>query len=227
MEIISNKRDFVVVYKPASMPSQSDPSGDKDAMTATGELLEKMGENKELFLIHRLDRVVGGLLVFAKNKKSAAGLSEAISSGKFEKRYFAVVEGEPGDGRYEDLLFKDARAGKSFIVERMRGGVKEAVLEYNTVATVATEQGSRSLVAVRLITGRFHQIRAQFSYHGFPLVGDKKYGAKDGGAKFPALFAARLSFKLNGNKFSFGINPDTEEYPWSLFESKYYGEDKT
>ena len=113
------------------MPSQSDPSGDKDAMTLTSELLRSEGSNPSLFLIHRLDRVVGGLMVFARTKEAAALLSSAVAERDMTKEYFAVVPGSPEGGVMEDYLYKDANLGKAFVTDRKRNGVKEARLEYS------------------------------------------------------------------------------------------------
>ena len=217
LEIIDINRDFVVVEKPVGMPSQSDPSGAVDAMTETARLLSERGEPSSLWLVHRLDRVVGGLLVFARNKRAAAVLSELFSLHGAEKCYLAVTEGDAPGGELCDLLYKDAAKGKSFVVERKRAGVKEARLTYEKIAAVQTDSGIRTLVDVRLMTGRFHQIRAQFSSRGLSLVGDGKYGSRDKGAHAPALFAYRLAFSLGGKKYEFSRLPDSNVYPWSLF----------
>ena len=163
IEIVSKNADYIIINKPAGMPSQSDPGGDLDAMSATSSLLSDMGEREELFLIHRLDRVVGGLLVFARNKKTAAYLSTLVADRKIEKIYLAVVDGVAEGGVMKDYIYKDASIGKAFVTERARSGVKSAELEYETLATREIEGRSLSLVKIRLKTGRFHQIRAQFS----------------------------------------------------------------
>ena len=220
--IVLKNKNLVVINKPAGMPSQSDPSGDKDAMTLTSELLREMGESGDLFLIHRLDRVVGGLMVFARNKSCAAALSSAVADRAMTKEYFAVVPGQPEGGVMEDYLYKDATLGKSFVTDRKRNGVKLARLEYRLCHIVETERGELSLVRVKLDTGRFHQIRCQFASRMMPLVGDKKYGSRDFLAKTPALFAARLSFDYDGEHFDVSAMPDRERHPWSLFsEDKY------
>ena len=222
IEIISKTKDYVIIYKPQCIPSQSDPSGDKDAMSLCSEMLRQMGERDELYLIHRLDRVVGGLIVFARNKKSAATLSTLVAEHNITKEYFAVVEGRAEGGVMRDYLYKDATLGKAFVTDRKRSGVKEAELEYTTLDTVSLDKREVSLVRVRLKTGRFHQIRAQFSSRKMPLIGDKKYGSRDFKAKLPSLFAARLAFDFNGNSVSESKLPDLSEYPWSLFEEKKY-----
>ena len=204
------------------MPSQSDPSGDKDAMTLTSELLRSEGSNPSLFLIHRLDRVVGGLMVFARTKDAAAVLSSAVAERDMTKEYFAVVPGSPEGGVMEDYLYKDANLGKAFVTDRKRNGVKEARLEYSVCKTVTTDKGDISLVRVKLGTGRFHQIRCQFASRRMPLIGDKKYGGRDALAKTPSLYASHLSFEYKGEKFDAFALPDLTKYPWSLFSEEDY-----
>ena len=220
LRIIEKNKNFVIIYKPAGIPSQSDQSGDNDAMTMTSELLTASGENGKLFLIHRLDRVVGGLLVFARNKEYAAILSGLVASQGLNKEYFAVVEGRPDGGRLCDYIYKDSTLSKAFVTDRKRAGVKEAMLDY----TVLDSVDNHSLVKVSLKTGRFHQIRAQFSSRGWPLVGDKKYGSRDARVRQPALFASYLSFEVERRKNEASILPPIDSYPWSLFaEEKYRG----
>ena len=221
MIVLENKH-FVVINKPCGMPSQSDPSGDKDAMTLTSELLRSEGSNPSLFLIHRLDRVVGGLMVFARTKEAAALLSSAVAERDMTKEYFAVVPGVPEGGVMEDYLYKDANLGKAFVTDRKRNGVKEARLEYSVCKTVTTDKGDISLVRVKLGTGRFHQIRCQFASRRMPLVGDKKYGSRDTMAKMPSLFASHLSFEYKGEKFDAFALPDLTKYPWSMFSKEDY-----
>ena len=218
MEILYKSKNFAIINKPAGMPSQSDLSGDKDAMTATSEALLSLGEKSDLWLVHRLDRVVGGLLVFARNKKSASVLSDLISRGEFKKEYLAVTEGECAErGEMRDYIYKDAKISKAFIVDKKRAGVKEAVLKYELLAKARLESGDRSLVKVELITGRYHQIRAQFSSRALSLVGDGKYGSRDKGARMPALFSHRISFSALSEFVDVRLNPDVGEYPWNLW----------
>lgn len=222
IKIIGKTKDFVVIYKPPIIPSQPDPSGDKDAMTITSELLRSNGEDSNLFLIHRLDRVVGGLLVFGRNKKAAAQLSSLVAEHKIKKEYFAVVQGVCDNGTMRDLIYKDAALNKAFVTNKKRSGAKEAELEYKTLGTVKNNNDDVSLVRVRLKTGRFHQIRVQFSSRKMPLIGDKKYGSRDFVAKNPALFACLLSFEFEGKLVSFFTTPDISVYPWSLFGEECY-----
>lgn len=222
MEILYKSKNAVVIYKEAGVPSQSDPSGDPDAMTLTSEHLKSLGENPNLWLIHRLDRVVSGLLVFARNKKYAAILSEYVKDRLLTKEYYAVVEGEASDATLEGFIYRDPRAGKAFIVDKERKDVKRARLSYVTLATAETEKGKKSLVYVTLDTGRFHQIRAQLSHAGHPISGDGKYGSHDNKAKKVALMASHLAAALPGEKIDVSRRPDLESYPWSLFSTDDY-----
>ena len=188
-KIVLKTKNAVVICKPAGIPSQPDPSGDADAMTLTAGLLKDISEREELYLVHRLDRVVGGLMVFARNKKSAAELSSLVSGDGIGKEYFAVVEGAPTDATLTDMLVKDARLNMARVARNGERGAKEARLEYKTLAVLDTENGTRSLLRVKLDTGRFHQIRAQLSSHGNPIVGDNKYGSRDRASHMPALFS--------------------------------------
>ena len=218
LEIIYIDKHLVAVEKPIGMPSQSDPSGDEDAMTLTSRLLAERGEPSELWLVHRLDRVVGGILVFARTKKTAAALSELFATHDLEKCYLAVTEGIAAEGELCDLIYKDAARSKAFIVDRKRAGVKEARLISRSLSVANTEYGERNLVEVKLLTGRFHQIRAQLSSRATPLVGDGKYGSRDKGARTPALYAYRLKFTYGGMDYDIGSLPESGEYPWSLFD---------
>lgn len=165
------------------------------------ELLAILGDN--VYTVHRLDKNVGGVMVYAKTKEAAASLSKQIQDGQMVKEYLAMVEGTPPEeGVLEDLLFKDSRKNKVFVVERKRAGVKAAKLTYKLLAA-----GERSLVHIRLYTGRSHQIRVQFASRGFPLVGDKKYGAR-GKEKEIGLFSCKLTFIHCGQSRSFSALPD-------------------
>ena len=217
MNIIYKDNNLVVINKPAGMPVQSDLSGDEDAMTALSKELSSIGEPSALWLVHRLDRVVGGAVAFARNKKYAAILSELVSGTGMKKEYLAVVEGRAEGGEMRDLLYKDAARGKAFVVDRKRGGVKEALLEYKPLESVESERGVYTLVRVRLHTGRFHQIRAQFSSRAMPIVGDGKYGSHDNRAKMPALFSACVAFTVGNKTVDAKALPDITSYPWSLF----------
>ena len=218
IKIVYESKNIVIVAKPAGIPTQPDPSGDEDAMTRTAALLSLKVDN--LYLINRLDRVVGGLIVFARNKRYAAALSEMVSGKGIVKEYLAVVSGNPDRGRYVNYIYKDARISKAFLVDRKRAGVKEAVLDLAPVASVDEASGVQTLVKVRLHTGRYHQIRCQLSSRGNPIVGDGKYGSRDKCAAYPALFASRLSFSVLDELVDVRLYPDANEYPWCKFDIK-------
>lgn len=218
MEIIYKSKNAVVISKPHGMPSQSDPTGDLDALKATSEYLCSKGEEDKLWLVHRLDRVVGGALLFARNARTAAAISKVIREGQIAKEYLAVIEGRATEGTLENLLYKDARQGKAFIVDRERNGVKKARLTYSALKTVNTDKGERTLVKVSLDTGRFHQIRAQLSHIGLPVVGDGKYGSREKLPRGIALFSTHISLDLPSGRTDVRAYPDFTSYPWSLFE---------
>ena len=220
-EILYKDKQIVIGYKPAGTPTQPEPSGDTDFVTEISDQLGALKENKELFLIHRLDRVVAGLLVLARDRESAARLSALAATSDLGKAYLAVVEGECSGGVMEDYLYKNAALGKSFVTDSGRNGAKLAKLEYERIATVDTPSGKRSLVRIILHSGRFHQIRAQFSSRSLPLVGDNKYGSRDKKVRTPSLFAHRIEVELN-EKISVSRLPDTSAYPWNLFREENY-----
>ena len=222
IEILHKTKNLVVIYKPAGIPSQKDPSGDADAMTLTKEMLIGEGEQGDLWLIHRLDRVVSGLIVFARNRKYAAILSEMVKERLFTKEYYAVVDGEAEGGELTDLIYRDARIGKAFIVDRSRQGVKEARLSYKALCVKDSEKGKKSLVYITLETGRFHQIRAQLSHRHLPITGDGKYGSKDNRAKGIALMASHLELEAEKERVNITKLPDLNAYPWSLFGEEDY-----
>ncbi len=168
------------------------------------ELKNQLGG--EIFPVHRLDRNVGGVMVYARTKAAAAALSKAVQEGSMVKEYVAMVHGTPPEqGDWTDLLFKDSGKNKVFVVKKERKGVKSARLEFRCL-----KQGEHSLVRVRLHTGRSHQIRVQFASRGFPLVGDHKYGSRDE-EKEPKLFSCCISFPFGGKNYRFEKMPD-----WAL-----------
>ena len=192
MEILFSDRNIAVCIKPVGLDSESEvPEG----------LKEQLGG--DIFPIHRLDKIVGGVMVFARTKGAAAALSKAVQDGSFVKEYAAMVHGTPPEsGDWEDLLFKNSTQNKVFTVKRMRKGVKKARLVYRLVSP-----GSNSLVHIRLYTGRSHQIRVQFSSRGYPLVGDHKYGSRDE-ATAPMLFSCRVTFPFGGTIHCYEAFPE-------------------
>jgi len=192
MEILYSDKDIAVLVKPVGLDSEAE---------VPAALKETLGG--EVFPIHRLDKNVGGVMVYARTKAAAAALSKAVQEGTMVKEYVAMVHGTPPEsGDCEDFLFKDSRKNKVFVVKRERKGVKKAHLEFRRLS-----EGEDSLVRIRLHTGRSHQIRVQFSSRGFPLVGDHKYGGRDQ-APAPMLFSCKISFPYRGKYMEFEKLPD-------------------
>ena len=192
MEILYSDKDLAVCIKPIGLDSEHEVP---EALCAA------LGG--EVFPIHRLDKNVGGVMVYARSKKAAAALSKAVQDGSLVKEYVALVHGAPPEsGDWEDLLFKDSSKNKVFVVKKERKGVKKARLEFHRLT-----EGESSLVRIRLHTGRSHQSRVQFSSRGFPLLGDHKYGARDEHTA-PMLFSCCITFPLNGKSHRFEALPD-------------------
>ncbi len=188
MQILYSDTDMVVCVKPVGLDSEQ-------------EVPDALGG--EIYTVHRLDKNVGGVMVYARTKACAAQLSRAIQEGKMIKEYVAQVHGTPPEaGDWEDLLWKDAAKNKVFVVKRERRGVKAARLEYTRLTNA-----DPALVRIRLHTGRSHQIRVQFASRGFPLVGDHKYGSRDT-ATAPMLFSCCIRFPWKGSQLRFEAMPD-------------------
>jgi 23S rRNA pseudouridine1911/1915/1917 synthase len=219
LNVIYKDKNIIAVEKVVGMPVQADLSEDKDLLSTTSETLKSSGEYPELWLVHRLDRVVGGVVVFARNKRAAAALSALIQENKVQKHYYAIVEGITEQSEsLENLLYKDSSKGKAFVVQKERRGVKKAVLNYRKIGEALIEKGVVTLIDVDLITGRFHQIRAQMSYRQNPLLGDGKYGSKENKCT-TALYSYRIKFNLFNKEYDIKSLPDTSVYPWNLFEA--------
>ena len=192
MKLLYSDKDLAVCIKPVGLDSE------KQLPEALARLL-----GGEFFPVHRLDQNVGGVIVYARTKPAAAALSKAIQKGQMIKEYVALIHGIPPEtGDWEDLLFKDSRRNKVFVVDRVRTGVKAARLEFTRLRA-----GDSSLVRIRLHTGRSHQIRVQFASRGFPLVGDHKYGARDN-VPSPMLFSCRIRFPWKGEERVFEAFPE-------------------
>lgn len=209
LEILYEDDAITVAVKPATMVSEQTERGDGFA-----DLLAARNRGGYVGVIHRLDRGVGGVMVYAREPRAAARLSAAVQTHAFGKEYLAWVHGTPEPcATLRDLLFHDRMKNKTFVVERERRGVKEAILDYETLKTLHDTSGeTRTLVSVRLHTGRTHQIRVQFAHRGHPLLGDGKYGAR--GDRCPiALFCNRLRFPhpVSGKMLTFSRKWDRAE----------------
>lgn len=208
MEILYKDEQLVVAIKPPRVLSTDEPGG-------MPSLLRQALGTEDVRTVHRLDRVVSGLMVLARNAEAASELSRQIREGSFEKEYVAVIHGHPKEkeGRYTDLLLRNKQEKKTYVVQEMAKGVQEAILTYKT----ESEAEMFTKVRICLITGRTHQIRAQFSSRGLPLVGDRKYSLNEDGCEI-ALWSGMLGFThpATGERMVFTAEPP-QEYPWTIF----------
>lgn len=194
MDILHTNSQFVVCVKPIGMDSEH-------------EMPEALSNAIGGFYwpVHRLDKNVSGVMVYARTKSAAALLSASVQNGTMVKEYVAWVRGlVPEEGTWNDYLWKDSGKNKVYVVKRLRKGVKEATLSFRRLAV----HEDCSLVAIRLHTGRSHQIRVQFASRMHPLVGDTKYGGKDPSITVPRLFACRLSFSFEGEIHTYESYPE-------------------
>ena len=216
INIIYEDNHLLVVEKPVNIPVQEDKSKDTDMITILKKYrIEHENKKGDAFigLVHRLDRPVGGIMVFAKTSKAASRLSEEIRNNTFHKTYLAVVQNKlPKTGILEDYLIKDKNNNISKITNKENG--KYSALEYKVLNT----KDNLSLVEINLITGRSHQIRLQFSSRGNPLVGDSKYGNNPNNINI-ALFAKSITFKHPTTKetLTFSLNLPNR-YPFNIFK---------
>lgn len=215
INIIYEDNHLLVVEKPVNIPVQEDSSKDIDMITLLKDY-RKVHENKKgdayLGLVHRLDRPVGGVMIFAKTSKAASRLSEEVRNNSIHKTYIAVVEGTlPSKGKFEDYLVKDSKENKSYVTTKDKG--KYSSLEYE----VLKEKDNLSLVKINLITGRSHQIRVQFSSRNHPLVGDSKYNNNPNNINI-ALFAIELSIihPITKERLTFTLDIPNR-YPFNIF----------
>ena len=208
MEIVYCDKDIVVCVKPARVLSTDEPGGVPSLVRA-----ELGDEQADVRTVHRLDRVVSGLMVLARNAKAASELSRQIREEEFEKEYLAVVHGVPEaeNGRLCDLLVRDKARKMTMVATEMAKGVQPASLRYR----VLCNQNGMSRVRIQLETGRTHQIRVQFSSRGLPLVGERKYAVLDDPCEI-ALWSCRLAFThpVTGEKMEFSKEPPLV-YPWT------------
>ena len=208
MELIYQDNSIVVCVKPARVLSTDEPGGVPDLVR------QELGDPKaDVRTVHRLDRVVSGLMVLARNAQAASELSRQIREDQFEKEYLAVVHGAPESesGRFCDLLLRDKARRMTFVTEQMAKGVQPASLKYQ----VLNRNNGMSRVRIQLETGRTHQIRVQFSSRDLPLVGERKYAVLDDPCEI-ALWSYRLAFihPATGEKMEFTLEPP-QIYPWT------------
>ena len=219
MELLYLDRELVVCVKPPDCLSEDgeSPTCMPNQLRAA---MRELGKPDYIAGVHRLDRIVGGLMVFSRRKEVTGRLTAAVAEHRVVKEYLAVLRGHPAEkeGVLRDLLFRDASKNKSFVVTRMRKGVRDASLSYRVLA----ETADCTLVRVRLHTGRTHQIRVQFSSRGLPLLGDTRYGCRDTGCEC-ALWSFRLAFDhpVTGKPLEFSKRPP-DGYPWDLFPQSVY-----
>lgn len=216
INILYEDNHLLVVEKPINVPVQADSSKDLDFLTILKNYIKEKYQkpgNVYLGLVHRLDRPVGGIMVFAKTSKCASRLSEQIRNNQFHKTYNAVVLGHiHNNGTYVDKLLKNSKTNK--VIVSSNG--KEAILNFKKIDF----KSNMSLIEIDLITGRSHQIRVQFAYHGYPLFGDQKYNKGAVNNTQIALFSKKITFEhpITKEKMSFELSlPD--RYPFSIFKN--------
>ena len=216
MELLYQDNRILVCLKPVGVLSTDEPGG------LPSLLRQQLGEPQGCFrTVHRLDQVVGGVMVLARSRAAASLLGKQVQSGGLGKEYLAVLHGTPNrEGTLVDHLLRDGERHLTRAVPPDTPGAKRAELDYRLLG----EAEGLSLVRIRLRTGRTHQIRAQFSARGLPLEGDRKYGAPEEG-RTPALWSCRLSLThpQTGEPMTFYHRPP-EEWPWSLFPAEAYKE---
>ena len=221
INILHEDDDIIVCVKPAGMPTQPDRSNDEDMESyLKNYLYEKyeMDEEPYIAVLHRLDRPVGGIMVFAKSRDAASRLSDQITGGQVVKYYQAVLMGELPEeaGTLEDYLVRDGKTNTSKVVSENTKGAKRAELEYEVLDVFETDEGILSYVLIRLITGRHHQIRVQTASRGAGIYGDTKYNPQFMKTKRRyqeiALYSTRLEFS----------HPVTGE--WMVFKQEPEGD---
>ena len=220
LPIIFEDKDLLIINKPAGLLSQEDHTGDPDALTLCKEYLaaqQPRGGIPFLGLVHRLDRPVSGLMIFAKTKKAAQHLSEQIRNRTIQKTYQAITEGQPpANGMLSHYLLKDRDKNIVSVAPSDHRKSKQAIL---TFAKIASARGLH-LLSIHLQTGRPHQIRVQLTHEGYPIWGDYKYGSEQPDGRPMALRAAELSLThpTGGEQIHFELaQPDVE--PWKIFGS--------
>ncbi|MBQ8452019.1 MAG: RluA family pseudouridine synthase [Clostridia bacterium] len=227
MDILYEDNHIIVVSKPQGVASQPDETGDNDMLTQLKAYVkEKYNKPGEAWVgvVHRLDRPTGGVLVYAKTSKAAARLSEQLKNGEFDKTYLAVVCGKPREqkGKIVSYLKKDEKTNTAVIVPQSTTGAKRAELDYEVLEY--NKETNRSLVKVKLYSGRGHQIRVQMKSIKCPVYGDQKYGGEGMDKVMLNLFAAELSFyhPTTKQKLVFRVYPPETESAWNEFNLEKY-----
>lgn len=224
LNVIYEDNHIIVVLKPQNVLSQGDETGDESLLDMVKNYIKQKYQktgNVYVGLVHRLDRPTGGVMVFAKTSKAASRLSEQLKNKQFSKKYLAVVVGTPkySNARLEHFLVKDEQNNTVRVCPRTVAGAKQAILEYNTISSI----GGVSLLNVKILTGRSHQIRVQTSQIGTPVFGDTKYGG-DSLAKGHnlALWAYELEFvhPTTRQPMKFKYVPPIKTTPWNVFEKE-------
>ena len=220
MKVLYEDKYLLVCEKPVGVESQRSSKGGEDMLSLLEKYRAEKGEDAYVGLVHRLDTATGGAMIYSKRADMTGKLSALVQSAEYKKTYLAVVHGEPleSTGEMRDLLFHDKMKNKSYVTDKKRAGIKEAILNYRVLEVLEREDGSKlSLVEIELITGRTHQIRVQFASRKMPLVGDGKYGSRDNKASM-ALWSHRVEFNHPQSKkkiMAESCPPDI--YPWNIF----------
>lgn len=214
LKVLYEDKDIIVTVKPAGVESQAARRFEKDMVSEIKkhEVINKLytpGKEPYVGVIHRLDKPVSGVMVYAKSKNAAAVLSKQVQEHGMEKIYEAVVCGKPVENvdKFVDYLKKVVDGNYSQVVEKGITDAKRAELSYEVIKTVKTDKGPLTWVKIRLLTGRHHQIRVQFSHHGLPLYGDNRYNPACGPGEKLALCAVSLAFvhPISGKRLQFSI----------------------
>ena len=208
MEFVYLDESIAVCVKPSGVRSTDEPGGMPELVR------QALGDPKaDVRTVHRLDQVVSGLMVLARNEAAASELSRQIREGEFQKKYLAVVHGEPGEtcGELRDLLYRDKARRMTMVATEPGKGVQEAILRYR----VLSQTGDMSKVQIELLTGRTHQIRVQFASRNMPLVGERKYSTLEDPCAI-ALWSHRIGIKhpITGEEMTFQKEPPVI-FPWT------------
>ena len=220
MKILYEDKYLLVCEKPVGVESQRSSKGGEDMLSLLEKYRAEKGEDGYIGLVHRLDTATGGAMIYSKRADMTGKLSALVQSAEYKKTYLAVVHGAPEveSGEMRDLLFHDKMKNKSYVTDKKRAGVKEAILNYRVLSTTVKEGGDKlSLVEIELITGRTHQIRVQFASRKMPLVGDGKYGSRDNKATM-ALWSHKVEFTHPQTKKNITAESNPPScYPWDIF----------